>query len=151
MPPSPLYWYVAAWEIWGNPITVICEWPYVSSNENGDSKTESVTKLFCMPRAIRLAENEYNLIYQIIINSWYKVTHMWLVMGLSRIYRIVGSSPDQVKPKAIKLVCVASLLSTQHWGERAETDWHGIMIINVSEWSDMSISAADCSFSKIPL
>jgi hypothetical protein len=31
-----------------------------------------------------------------------------------RCFQIVGSSPDRVKPKTIKLVIVASLLSTQH-------------------------------------
>ena len=32
---------------------------------------------------------------------------------------LVGSSPGRVKPKTIQLVCVASPLSTQHYGERA--------------------------------
>ena len=30
-----------------------------------------------------------------------------------------GFEPDRVKPKTIQLVCVASPLSTQHYGERA--------------------------------
>ena len=33
---------------------------------------------------------------------------------LSRLRQIVGSSPGRLQPKTIKLVCVASLLSTQH-------------------------------------
>ena len=43
---------------------------------------------------------------------------------------IVGSSPNQVKPKTIKLVFVASLLSTHHWGERTKTGWLGISIMS---------------------
>ena len=34
--------------------------------------------------------------------------------------------PRRVKPKTIKLVFVASPLSTQHSGERAKTDWLGM-------------------------
>ena len=58
---------------------------------------------------------------------------------------------DTVKPKTIKLVFVAFLLSIQHKGERAKTGWLGIVIMcqsvvtclpadcdNVSEWGDMS-------------
>ena len=41
----------------------------------------------------------------------------------------MGLSPDRVKPKTIKLVFVASPLSTQHEGERAKTDWLGIGIM----------------------
>ena len=33
----------------------------------------------------------------------------------------MGSSPDRVKPKTIKLVFVASPLSTQHYEERPKT------------------------------
>jgi hypothetical protein len=38
----------------------------------------------------------------------------------------VGSIPGRVKPRTIKLVFVASPLSTQHYGERAKIDWLGI-------------------------
>ena len=34
-----------------------------------------------------------------------------------------GSSPGRVKPTTIYLVCVASPLSTYHYGERAKTGW----------------------------
>jgi len=44
----------------------------------------------------------------------------------------VGLSPDQVKPKTIKLVFVASPLSTQDEGERAKTGWLGIRIMCLS-------------------
>jgi hypothetical protein len=37
----------------------------------------------------------------------------------------VGSSSDRVKLKTIKLVLVASPLSTQRQGERAKTGWPG--------------------------
>jgi hypothetical protein len=42
----------------------------------------------------------------------------------------VDSSPCQVKPKTIKLVVVASWLSTQHSGERAKAGWLRIMIMS---------------------
>jgi len=40
----------------------------------------------------------------------------------------VDSSPDRVKPMTIKLVFVASLLSTQHYEERANVGWIEITI-----------------------
>ena len=42
---------------------------------------------------------------------------------------IVGSSSNWVKPKTITLVFVASLLSSQHYGERVKTGWLGIRIM----------------------
>jgi len=56
---------------------VTCQWPYISSNENGDRETmdyEAVIKLFCMQRPIPFAEKGHNHIYQIIIYSWHKVS-----------------------------------------------------------------------------
>jgi hypothetical protein len=41
------------------------------------------------------------------------------------------------EPKTVKLVFVASLLSTQYEGVRAKTAWFGIRIL--AEWSDMSL------------
>jgi hypothetical protein len=52
---------------------------------------------------------------------------------------IVGSSPDRVKPKTIKLVFVASPLRTQHEGERKSKDWLAQNRDNVSKWDEMSI------------
>ena len=49
------------------------------------------------------------------------------VLAPSVVYR--GFEPDRVKPKTIKLVFVASLLSTHHLGERARVGWLGIMIM----------------------
>ena len=46
-----------------------------------------------------------------------------------------GFEPDQVKPKTMKLVCVASPLSTQHEGERAKIQNQD----NVSELGKTSI------------
>ena len=34
-----------------------------------------------------------------------------------------GLSPDRIKTKTMKLVFVASSLSTQHYGERAKISW----------------------------
>ena len=53
-----------------------------------------------------------------------------------------------VKPKTIKLVFVASPLSTQHLGERAKTGWFGIMIVCPSRTTCLSV---DCSFSELGL
>ena len=44
----------------------------------------------------------------------------------------MGLSPGWVKPKTIKLVFVASPLSTQHLGERAKTGWLEIRIMCLS-------------------
>jgi hypothetical protein len=43
--------------------------------------------------------------------------------------------PGEVKPKTIKLVFVASPLSTQYYRDRAKTGWLGIRIMC---WSDIS-------------
>ena len=61
---------------------------------------------------------------------------------------IVGSSPDRVKSKTIKLIFVASLLSTQHLGERAKTGWFGIRIMYPSGSSCLSV---DCCLSDLAL
>ena len=42
---------------------------------------------------------------------------------------IVDSNPNRVKPNTIKFVFVVSPLRTQHYGERAETGWLGIIIM----------------------
>jgi hypothetical protein len=44
----------------------------------------------------------------------------------SQVWYIVGSSPNRVKPKTIKLLFVYSSLSMQHSGEREKTGWLGI-------------------------
>ena len=50
---------------------------------------------------------------------------------------LASSAADRgFEPKTIKLVFVASPLSTQHEGERA--DWLAQNQINVSEWRNMS-------------
>ena len=61
---------------------------------------------------------------------------------------IVSSSSDRVKPKTIKFLFVAYLLSTQHWGERATTGWLGIRIMCLSRVTCMS---ADCCFGELAL
>ena len=58
----------------------------------------------------------------------------------------MGSIPDRVKSKTIKLVFVASPLSTQHEGERAQTDVHGIRIMCPSGATYLT---ADCCFSEL--
>jgi len=45
----------------------------------------------------------------------------------------VCSSPGRLKPKTMKLVFVASPISTQYQGERAKRGWFGIRIPNVYE------------------
>jgi hypothetical protein len=61
---------------------------------------------------------------------------------------IVGSSPGRVKPMTIKLVFVASPLSTQHLGEIAKTGWLGIRIMCPSGATCLSV---DCCFSELAL
>jgi hypothetical protein len=58
----------------------------------------------------------------------------------------LGSSPGRVKPKTLKLVFVASTLSTQHLGERAKTVWFGIRIMCLS---GATCLPADCCFSEL--
>ena len=60
----------------------------------------------------------------------------------------MGSSAGQIKPKTIKLVFVASPLSTQHSGERAKTDWLRIRIMYLS---GALYLPADCCFSELAL
>jgi hypothetical protein len=50
------------------------------------------------------------------------------------VQEIVGSSPDQVKPKTIKLIFVVSPKG------RKSKDWLAQNQDNLSEWGDMSIS-----------
>ena len=59
-----------------------------------------------------------------------------------------GFEPRWDKPKTIKLIFVASAISTQREGERAKTDWLGIRIMCPSGETCLS---ADCCFSKITL
>ena len=56
--------------------------------------------------------------------------------------------PRLVKTKTIKLVFVASPLSTQHLGERTKTSWLGIRIMCPSGATCLS---ADCCFSELAL
>ena len=58
----------------------------------------------------------------------------------------MGSSPDRVKQKTMKLVFVASLLSTQHYRERAKTSWLRIRIMLPSRATCLS---ADCFFLSV--
>ena len=53
-----------------------------------------------------------------------------------------------VKPKTIKLVFVASPLSTQNKGERARTGWLGIRIMCTIGATCLSV---DCCFSELAL
>ena len=60
----------------------------------------------------------------------------------------VGSSPGRVKQKTIKLVFVASPLSTQHQGVREKTGWLGIRIMCAS---GATCLLAECCFSDLEL
>ena len=61
---------------------------------------------------------------------------------------VVNHGFGRVKPNTIKLVFVASLLSTQHLGERAKTGWFGI---NIMCPSGATCLPADCCFSELAL
>ena len=51
-----------------------------------------------------------------------------------------------VKPKTIKLVCIASLLITQHKGAGAKTSWLGIRIVCPSAKTCLSV---ECCFNEL--
>jgi hypothetical protein len=68
----------------------------------------------------------------------------------SSVVDTVCSSPDRVKPKTIKLVSVASVLRTQHLGERAKTGWLGIRIMSHGP-SGATCLSADCYFGELAL
>ena len=59
-----------------------------------------------------------------------------------------GFEPRRIKPKTLKLVCVASPLSMQPKGERATTDRLGIRIMCLS---GATCLPADCCFSELAL
>jgi hypothetical protein len=59
-----------------------------------------------------------------------------------------GFEPRSGKPKNMKLVFVASTLSTQHKGERAKMGWFGTRKICQSEETHLSV---DCCFSELAL
>ena len=75
-----LDWYVTVWEL--TPLLVTCEWTYVLVNENGDCKNMKML-LNCF--ACYNQSEYWKHIYYIIIYSWHKVTHMWLVMEFPQI------------------------------------------------------------------
>ena len=60
----------------------------------------------------------------------------------------MDSSPDRVNPKTMKLVFVASPLSTQHKGEITKTVWPGIRIMCPRRATCLS---TDCCFSELAL
>ena len=64
---------------------------------------------------------------------------------ISRMWQIMGSNPDLFKTK--DLVFVVSLLSTQHLGKRAKSDWLGIMMCP----SGATCLSPDCCFSELAL
>ena len=64
-----------------------------------------------------------------------------------------GLCHGRAKPKTIKLVFVASPLSTQHYGVRAKTNWLRIRIMSlcVRVRSGSTCLSADCCFSELAL
>ena len=79
------------------------------------------------------------------VTQWCNTNAMvnYSILASSAIDRaFVGLRPDQVKPKTIKFVFVASPLSTQYYGKRA--DWLTRNQDNVSEWCDICLSADGC-------
>jgi hypothetical protein len=67
---------------------------------------------------------------------------------LVRVSVLDSSVVDWVKPKAIKLVFVASVLSTQHLEERVKTGWLGNRIMCPS---GVTCLPTDCCFSELAL
>jgi len=68
--------------------------------------------------------------------------------SLGGVMVIVGLIPGWVKPKTIKFVFVAPLLSMQHKRVRAKTGWVGIRIMCPS---GATCQPTDCCFSEIAL
>ena len=58
-----------------------------------------------------------------------KIEYTFGLACSSRVWYIVGSSPDRVKSKTLKLVYIASPLIAQQKGERTKTGGLGIRII----------------------
>jgi hypothetical protein len=78
---ASLYWSVAVWEIWGNPITghmrvtlYTVQWKWWLQG------CESVTKCSVWYKQLYLAEKVKSHIYLIIIYWWHKVTCLLLVL-----------------------------------------------------------------------
>jgi hypothetical protein len=63
--------------------------------------------------------------------------HRWLVYS-HRVWYIVGSNPDQVRPKTIQLVFAASLLRAQLYLRSKSKDQLTHTLVNVFEWGDIS-------------
>jgi hypothetical protein len=59
-----------------------------------------------------------------------------------------GFEPRRIKPKTIKLIFVASPLSTPHYGERAKIGWLGIRIMYPN---GVIFLLADCCYSELAL
>ena len=59
-----------------------------------------------------------------------------------------GFEPRSGQPRTIKLVFVASSLSTQHYRERAKIGWFGIRIMYPN---GVTFLPADCCFSELAL
>jgi hypothetical protein len=68
------------------------------------------------------------------------------MLASSAVYR--EFEPGRVKPMTIKLVCVASPLSTHHYGERAQIGWLGIRKMFPN---GVTFLPADCCFSELAL
>ena len=97
-----LYWSVAVWEIWGNPITGHM-WVtlYTVQSKWWLQGCESVTKCSVWYKQLYLVEKVKSHIYPIIIYSWHKVTCLLLVIGFPQIsytvtYQLSGGKRDLI-------------------------------------------------------
>ena len=71
-----------------------------------------------------------------------------MLEGYCYTVNILTIPPDRLKPKTIKLVFVASPLSTQNEGEKAKTGWLGIRIMCPSGATGLTM---DYCFSELEL
>jgi hypothetical protein len=71
-----------------------------------------------------------------------------MLEGYCYTVNILTILPDRLKPKTIKLVFVASPLSTQYEGEKAKTGWLGIRIMCPSGATGLTM---DYCFSELEL
>ena len=86
--------------------------------------------------------------YNVLLLVYNRIGGVMVSMLASSVVDRVFDLTDRVKLKTIKLVSVASLLSTQHLGERAKTGWLRIRIMCPN---GATCIFADCYFSELAL
>ena len=92
--------------------------------DNGQQRSVSEG---CILSPVCLSREEYYLLWVIVQRKRNRIGDVMVSVFASS-----GLEPGRINTKTIKLLCVASPLSTQHDGIRA-----GWLEFRMSEWSDM--------------